>query len=172
MLYSDTSKFATGSVIYQIQHGKPKLIAYESKRMPEAAKNYSIPEVEIGGLAINITGFAHLLKRVDFETVVDHLATTHIMRSKMEPATNRIKRLLEILSSYSFSLYYIKCKDMILSDFLSRQFWDYSDLHQIIPISFNIKEIPKENYQNIVKDTYMVQTRSQTKAKAANAPAV
>ena len=37
-LYSDTSKFATGSVLYQIQKGKPKLIAYASKRLPEAAK--------------------------------------------------------------------------------------------------------------------------------------
>ena len=49
---------------------------------------------------------------------------------------------------------------MILSDFLSRLFRDDSDPHQIIPISFNINEILKENYQNIVKDTYMVQTRS------------
>ena len=140
--------------------------------MPEAAKNYSITELEMCDLAINITSFAHLLKRIDFDTVVDHLAIMHIMRSKMEPATNRIKRLLEILSSYSFNLYYIKGKDMILSDFLSRQLGDDSYPHQIIPISFNIKEILKENYQNAVKDTYMVQTRSQTKAKAANAPAV
>ena len=33
-LYSDTSKFATGSVLYQIQNGQPRLIAYTSKRMP------------------------------------------------------------------------------------------------------------------------------------------
>ena len=90
----------------------------------------------------------------------------------MEPATNRIKRLLEILSSYSFNLYYTKGKDMILSDILSRQLGDDSDPHQIIPISFNIKEILKENYQNVIKDTYMVQTRSQAKAKAAKAPTV
>ena len=61
---------------------------------------------------------------------------------------------------------------MILSDVLSRQLEDDSNPHQIIPISFNIKEILKENYQNMVKDMYMVQTRSQAKAKAANAPAV
>ena len=30
-LHSDTSKFATGSALYQIQNGKPKLIAYVSK---------------------------------------------------------------------------------------------------------------------------------------------
>ena len=36
-LYSDTSKFATGSALYQIQNCKPKLIMYASKRLPEAA---------------------------------------------------------------------------------------------------------------------------------------
>ena len=43
-LYLDTSKFATESVLYQIQNGKPKLIAYASKRLPEAARNYSVTE--------------------------------------------------------------------------------------------------------------------------------
>ena len=119
--YSDTSKYATGSTLYQVQNGQPKLIAYASKRMPEAARNYSITELEMCGLAINIASFAHLLKRVDFDAIVDHLVITHIMKSKTEPATNRIKRLLEVLSSYSFTLYYIKGKDMIISDFLSRQ---------------------------------------------------
>ena len=53
-LYSDTSKFATGSTLYQLQNGKPKLIAYPSKRLPEAVKSYSITELELCGLAINI----------------------------------------------------------------------------------------------------------------------
>ena len=37
-LYSDTSKFATRSALYQIQNGKPKWITYANKRLPEAAK--------------------------------------------------------------------------------------------------------------------------------------
>ena len=43
-LYSDTSKYAMGSALYQIQNGKPKLITYTSKTLPEAASNYSIAE--------------------------------------------------------------------------------------------------------------------------------
>ena len=109
----------TGSTLYQIQNGKPKLIAYTSKRLPEAMKNYFITELELCGLAINIASFSHLLKRVDFDAIVDRLPLTHIIKSKMELATTRIKRLLELVSSYSFNLYYIKGKDMILSDFLS-----------------------------------------------------
>ena len=81
-LYSDTSKFATGSVLYQIQNGKPKFIAYASKRLLEAMRNYSITELELCGLAINITSFSHLLKRVDFDAIVDHLSLTHIIKGK------------------------------------------------------------------------------------------
>ena len=167
-LYPDTSKFATGSALYQIQNGQQRLIAYASKRMPEAAKNYSITELEMCGLAISITTFSHLLKKVDFNTVVDHLAITHIMRSKAEPATTRIKRLLELLSPYSFNLYYIKGKDMVLSDFLSRQKTDDSNLHKLIPISFMLSSQIDNHFYRITNkkdqlktNRYSVQTRSQ-----------
>ena len=61
-LYSDTSKFVTGNALYQIQNGKPKLTAYASKRLPEAVRNYSITELELCGLAINIASFPTYLK--------------------------------------------------------------------------------------------------------------
>ena len=54
---------------------------------------------------------------VDFDAIVDHLGLMHIIKSKVEPTTTRIKRLLELISSYSFNMYYMKRKDMILSDF-------------------------------------------------------
>ena len=132
-LYSDTNKYATGSALHQIENGKPKLIAYASKRLPEAARNYSLSELEMCGLTINITSFAHLLKKVDFNAIVDHLALVHILKSKTEPATPRIKRLLEVLSAYSFNLYYMKGKDMILSHFLSRQEIDKSNHMKLYP---------------------------------------
>ena len=71
-VYSDTSIFATGSALFQIQNGKPKLLAYASKRILEAAQNYSITELELCCLAINIVSFALLLKKVDFDAIVDH----------------------------------------------------------------------------------------------------
>ena len=46
------------------------------------------------GLAINIASFAHLLRKADFDAVVDHLAIKHIMRSKVEPATARKKGII------------------------------------------------------------------------------
>ena len=174
-LYSDTSKFATGGVLYQIQNGQPRLIAYASKRMPEAVKNYSIMELEMCGLAMNITTFSHLLKKVDFDAIVDHLAITHIMRSKSEPATTQIKRLLELLSPYSFNLYYIKGKDMVLSNFLSRQKTDDSNPHKLIPILFSLKSQVNDHFyciDNVInlprKDKYLAQTRSQVRSSGIN----
>ena len=90
---------------------------------------YSVSELEMCDLTKNTTSFAHLLKKVDADAIVDHLALVHILKSKTEPATSRIKRLLEVLSAYSFNLYYMKGKDIILSDFLSRQGRDKSNPH-------------------------------------------
>ena len=144
-LYSDTSKFATGSTL---------------------AKNDSITELEMCDLAINIAFFVDLLKKVDFDAIVDHLAITYITKSKVELAANRIKRLLELLSSYSFNLYYIKGKDMVLSDFLSRQKTDDSNPDEIIPKYFCLRRVLCKNYYKLDNmaetDRYLVQTRSQT----------
>ena len=91
-LYSDTSKSPIGSALYQIQNGKPELIAYARKRLPEAARNYSITKLEMCGSAIHIASFAHLLKGVDFDAIEDHLPLMHIIKSKVEMTTTRIKR--------------------------------------------------------------------------------
>ena len=112
------------------------------------------------------------IKKVDFDAVVDHLAIMHIMRSKAEPATTRIKRLIELLSPYSFNLYYIKGKDMVLSDFLSRQKTDDNNPHEIIPISFTLKSLSHEHFYQFnnmtgISETetniYLIPTRSQVK---------
>ena len=93
-LYSDMNKFAAGSTLYQIQNKKLKFIAYASKRLSKAVRSYSITELELCGLAINIASVSHLLKRLVFDVMVYHLALTHIIQSKAEPATTKIKRLL------------------------------------------------------------------------------
>ena len=131
------------------------------------------------GLAIHITSFIHLLKKVDFDAIVDHLALVHILKSKTEPVPSKITWLLEVLNAYSFNLYYMKGKDMILSDFLSRQGIVQSIPHEIIPISFDMKAILNDKYYNVVEEEeeeeeskYLVQTHSQTKSNGIKVPEV
>ena len=62
---------------------------------------------------------------------------------------------------------------MILSDFLSRQTDDTSNLHEIIPISFNMYDTLYETYYRVEPtDRYLVQTQSQTKAAGVKLPEV
>ena len=111
-----------------------------------------------------------MLKRVDFDAIIDHLSLIHIIKSKAEPTAIRIKRLLELISSYSFNLHYTKWKDIVLSDFLSRQNNNASNPHEIRPISFNMHKVLHKNYYNM--DTYLVQTRSQAKSSGIKLPQV
>ena len=123
----------------------------------------------------NVASFAHLLKRVDFNDIVDHLALRHIIKCKAKPATTRIKRFLEALSSYSFNLYYIKGNDMMLSDFLSRQKQDGSNPHEIIPFLFNLQNALQTRYYNVSEreqGKYLVQTRLQAKSSGITLPEV
>ena len=56
---------------------------------------------------------------------------------------------------------------MILSNFISRQKQDNSNLHEIIPISFNMQNISQSSYYYIgdgKEGKYLVQTRSQAKS--------
>ena len=113
----------------------------------------------------------HLFERVDFDMIVDHLALTHIIKSKAELAISKIKRLLELISLYSFTLYNMKGKDMVLSDFLSRLKHDNSHPHEIIPISFNMYNALYETYYRLEpQDQYLVQTWLQTKATGIMLP--
>ena len=82
----------------------------------------------------------------------------------------RIKRMLELISSNSFNLHYMKGKDMILSNFLSRQKNDNSNPHEIIPISFSMCKIPDDNYYNIEK--HLIKTRSHARSCGVKLPEV
>ena len=80
---------------------------------------------------------------------------------------------LELISSYLFNLYYMKWKDMILSDFLSRQTHDNSNPHDNIAISFNMHNTLHERYYKIErKERYLVQMSSQTKSSRVKLPDV
>ena len=174
ILYCDSSRTHTGSSLWQVQEGKPRLIGYASKSLPAPAINYSVTELEMTGMAVNIHLWRHLLHRVEFDCAVDLRAIPYIMKAKTLPATTRIMRLLEILSGYAFNLYFVKGKDMKICDFLSRIDVDRGNPWEVIPISFNsfsmLNTIRKVTLHQANK--LLVTTRSKTKAEGATLPPV
>ena len=166
ILYADTSIEGTGSSLWQIQEGKAKLIGYASKTLPEACSRYSVTELEMTGLLVNMNLWKNLLKHREFDAAVDHVAVKQIMKAKTEPASTRIMRLLDRLSAYSFNLYYVKGRDMILSDYLSRHRQKDLDPSELIPISFCSMQIYSRLIADKVgEDIFCIQTRAKAKAK-------
>ena len=67
----------------------------------------------------------------------------------------------------------MKDKDMILSDFLSRQRVDRSNPHEFIPISFDMKAVLKDKYYNVGNESrYLVQTHAQIRNRGIKLPEV
>ena len=54
ILYSDTSIEGTSSSLWQMQGGKARLLGYASKTLPEACSRYSVTELEMTGLLVNM----------------------------------------------------------------------------------------------------------------------
>ena len=164
----------TGSSLWQMQGGKARLLGYASKMLPEACSRYSVTELEMTGLLVNMNLWKSLLKHREFDVAVDHVAVVQIMKAKTEPATTRIMRLLDRLSVYSFNLYYVKGCDMILADYLSRHRTRDRDPSELIPISFCSLEIYRSmietgDYQT---EEYHIHTRAKAREAGETVPDV
>ena len=175
ILHSDTSKTHAGSALWQIQNGKPRLIGYGSKSLPKACADNGITELEMTGLMYNMLTWKFWLGKKDFDAAVDHAAIPHIRKAKHAPPTGRIGRLLFGLSQFTFHLYYVKGKDMILCDFLSRVAADGGDPMDLVPVAFNTFTILKERYCHMAEFKSMmaelkVMTRVQRAAAGIAAP--
>ena len=152
-----------------LQEGKPKLLGYASKTLPEACMRYSATELEMTGLLVNMNLWKNLLKHREFDVAVDHVAVTQILKAKTEPATTRIMRLLDRLAAYSFNLYYVKGRDKIMADHLSHHRTKDSDTSELIPISF----CPLTSYYKCLEENaYCIGTRASAKAAGEVAPKV
>ena len=98
-----------------------RLVRHSSKALPTAAIRYSISELELCGLAVNIHSFKHILRNTEFTGITDHCALLYILNAKREPPTFRLKKLIELLNLCSFKIKFLRAKDMTISDFQSRQ---------------------------------------------------
>ena len=104
--------------------------------LPKACSHCSVTVLEMTGLLVNMGLWKNILKHREFDAAIDHVAVTQILKAKTEPASNRIMRLLDHLSAYSFNLYYLKGKDMILANYLSRHCNEDEDPCDLIPRQF------------------------------------
>ena len=188
VLVSDTSTVGCGVTLYQEIDGQYRVVAYYSKKLPEAVKRYSISELELTGILANISAFKNILRNVNFTVYCDHSALVHIIRAKREPPTLRLQKLVEHLMDYKFNIKFLKGKEMFVTDFLSRNPDNDTDSpNEIIPIAFILKDAMTEwdearpltkkrkrlvnsHHCSKCEDSLFVMTRSMTKSQGAEIP--
>ena len=91
---SDTSKFAPGNTLYQIQNGKPKLIVYVSKRLPEVDKKLFYYRTRSVWFSYECQKFCASIEKSRFQCHSGSFSfDTCIIKSKEELTTTSIKRL-------------------------------------------------------------------------------
>ena len=83
-LMSDTSILAAGATLYQYQGSAFYIVGYNSKKLPKTVQNYSVTELELFGLVINIYAFRQLLTNVYFEVFCDHSTIAQILNGQEE----------------------------------------------------------------------------------------
>ena len=109
-------------------------------------ERYSIGELELTEVMANVAAFKHLLRNENFHVYCDHSALVHILKAKRELPTLRLKKLIENLSEYKFDIYFLKGKEMHISDFLSRHPDDEDSPNEITPIAFMLRELEQPDF--------------------------
>ena len=134
-----TSTLAAGVALYQYQGSAFYIVGYNSKKLPKAVKNYSVTELKLFGLVVNIYAFKQLLTNVYFELFCDHSAIVQILNGKKKLPTRRIQRFIEHLLPFNLTVQYLPGSKMHTADILSRLAGkDLEPFDPLIPISFNV----------------------------------
>ena len=118
ILDTDASDVGIGAVLSQIQDGQEKTIAYGSRTLNKAERNYCVTDKELLALRYFVEYYRQYLLGRKFIIRTDHQALVWLFSLK-EPK-GRIARWIEILSSYDFTILHRPGKKHGNADGMSR----------------------------------------------------
>lgn len=149
-LHCDASDFGIGAVLVQLDdEGNERPVAFMSKKLNTAQRNYSVTERECLAAIEAIRRFRCYLELQDFEVVTDHSSLLWLM--KQPDLTGRLARWVFKLQPYKFTIRHRKGKEHVVPDALSRMHVDeISIIDQIDPeIDLNSPGFDDLDYRNL-----------------------
>ena len=102
ILDTDASNYATGAVLSQIQDGKERVIAYYSRSMNSAEKQYCVTRKELLAIVRAVKQFHCYLYGRHFTIRTDHAALTWLL--KFRNPEGQIARWIQRLQEYDFEV--------------------------------------------------------------------
>lgn len=116
VLCTDASDLAIGAVLMQ----EGRVLAYESRKLNSAELNYPIHEKELLAIIHSLKVWRHYLLGIKFKIETDHQSLRYL--STQPNLSRRQCRWMELLQEFDFDIEYVKGKENVVADALSRRF--------------------------------------------------
>ena len=118
VLRTDACDTGLGAVLLQDHDGTLFPVAYGSRKLSKAERNYSVTEKECLGIIFGITKFEKYLYGRKFTLQTDHQPLAYLAQAKAH--NGRLMRWSLFLQQYQMVIQYIKGKDNVGADCMSR----------------------------------------------------
>lgn len=118
-LQTDASNIGLGAVLFQRDGDKENVIAYRSRSLKPAEKNYTTTEKECLAVVWGIEKNKEFLEGIPFTVITDHLSLKWIF--KLPNPSGRLGRWVVELRNHDFTIEYRKGKLNVVPDTLSRE---------------------------------------------------
>lgn len=115
VLNTDASGFAIGAVL---SNSNNKVVAYASRSLNKAEKNYCTIEKELLAIVWAVKHFRPYLFGKRFKIFTDHKPLIYLFG--MTNPSSRLTKFRLVLEEYDFEIQYVKGKDNVVADALSR----------------------------------------------------
>lgn len=165
----DSSNFAIGGILSQGKIGEDRPVAYTSRMLRNAEKNYCIYEKEFLAILHSVETFRHYIYNTHFTIVTDHRPLLYI---KGADCNTRVQKWRFKLSEYDYEVIYRPGKRNIAADALSRNVPEDSDNQENASLivttkdQTNVEKLlpqrPKRNVKPPERLTYNAQSKGKT----------
>ncbi|KAK2577752.1 hypothetical protein KPH14_011855, partial [Odynerus spinipes] len=119
ILDTDASNFAMGADLSQVQDGQEMVVAFFSKTLNKAERNYCVTRKELLAIVKSIEHFQYYLYRRSFTVRTDHAALRWLLSFKKPEG--QIARWIERLQGYDFKIEHRPGRIHSNADALSRR---------------------------------------------------
>lgn len=118
IIQCDASDVGVGAVLLQGEEDEEKVIAYASRSLTAAERNYSTTEKECLACLFGVEKFRPYVELTKFKIVTDHSALLWL--HKLQSPSGRLARWTARLSQFTFEIVHRKGKFNVVPDALSR----------------------------------------------------
>lgn len=131
----DASITGVGGVLFQLVDGNEHPIAYMSKKLNSAQRNYSVTELECLAAILCVQKFRCYVEGMPFTVITDHASLKWLMNQK--DLSGRLARWSLKLQGFDFKIEHRKGSANVVPDTLSRAFMD--EVTDVVAVPLNLQ---------------------------------